>query len=137
MDYLDHVNGLLRDLHRQSTPAQLWAWWLLFVVSAPALPLLRRRLTRTCGVAVAAAAVVTAAAMPFWYAEVGYTRLLGVPHFPVWVLLLAWLYRRRERLRSPPHILWTALVLAATIVVSLALDGANAIRYMLGERAPL
>ena len=130
--------ALVDNLLAQPVPARIWAFWLLFITSAAPLPLLWRNGTRADGLALGAAALLTAASMPYWHALVGYTRILGVAHFPVWVPLLVWLYRRRGRYSSQPrHVRWTVWLTAVTISISLLMDGVNAVRYLLGERGPL
>ena len=110
---------------------------MVVVIIATPLPLLRHGPTRFDGIIAVASALSLAVTMPFWYAEVGYTRILGLPHFVAWVPLLVWLYWRRRDLTAPPRVRWAILVLAATTVVSLGFDGTDAVRYTLGERAPL
>ena len=45
--------------------------------------------------------------------------------------------RDRRHLASPWQVRWAVNVLMLTILVSLAFDYVDAIRYMMGERAPL
>lgn len=135
--YLDRTAALVDNLLAQPAPARIWAFWLLFITSAAPLPLLWRKETRADGLAVGGAALLIAASMPYWHALVGYTRILGIAHFPVWVPLLVWLYRGRKRYSSPRYVRWTVLLTVVTVSISLLLDGANAVRYLLGERGPL
>ena len=136
-DYPDRVAGFIGDVLLQPAWVQLWFLWMVAVVVLAPLPLLRRGTARLDGPAAAGSALFLAAAMPFWHAEVGYTRILGLPHFLAWGPLLAWLWWRRANLASPRRVRWAALVLAATIAVSLAFDGVDAVRYALGERGSL
>lgn len=135
--YVNLAAALVDNLLAQPAPARIWAFWLLFITSAAPLLLLWRKGTRADGLALGGAAVLIAVSMPYWHALVGYTRILGVAHFPVWIPLLVWLYHRRERYSSPRHVRWTVLLTAVTVSISLLLDGANAVRYLLGERGPL
>ncbi len=137
MDYLNYVMAFVGDVFLQPAWVQVWLVWMVVVIIVAPLPLLRGSVTRRDGQVAAASALFLAVVMPFWHAEVGYTRLLGLPHFVAWVPLLAWLYRRRAHFATPPRVRWAVLILAATTIVSLAFDGTDVIRYALGQRAPL
>ena len=136
MNYPIHVMAFVRDGLLQPVWVQLWFLWMTIVIIAVPPPLLWHRKTRLDGLVAAVSAVTLAVLMPYWHAEIGYTRLLGLPHFVVWVPFLAWLYWRRKRLASPPVVRWTVLALVATILVCLAFDTADIIRYWLGDTAP-
>ena len=84
-----------------------------------------------------ASSIVLSILMLLWHAQVGYTRMLGLPHILIWTPLLGYLYSRRKHLASPLQVRWMTMALVSTIVVSLAFDSANVIRYILGERASL
>lgn len=137
MDYLNYVIAFLGDVSLQPNWVQVWFVWMVTIIIVAPFPLLHGSVTRRDGQVAAASALFLALVMPFWHAEVGYTRLLGLPHFVAWVPLLAWLYWRRAHLIASPRVRWAVLILAATTATSLAFDGTDVIRYALGERALL
>lgn len=69
------------------------------------------------------------------YSIVGFVRLLGIVHVVYWTPLAIYLWRRRAQWRVKESLAgkWIAL-LFATIVVSLAFDYTDVVRYLLGER---
>ncbi|MEM8786750.1 MAG: hypothetical protein AAGE76_00655 [Pseudomonadota bacterium] len=114
----------------------LWLNWLLFGAFILPLALLIWRPTRLAAVLTVAASVAGAVAVNWMYGEMGYVRLLGLPHIVLWTPLAVYLWRliRREDVT-----VWAKRVLAVvlgTILISLAFDYTDAIRYALGERTP-
>lgn len=128
---------LIRDVLMLSPVIVYWSGWMFgLVIAAPIVLLLCR--ARWLDVAVVAAtsiAVVTL--MPLWHAQVGYVRLIGLPHIVIWTPLAIYLYHRRRHFVTPGPVRWTMAALMATIVVSLGFDYVDVLRYLLGERAPL
>lgn len=70
------------------------------------------------------------------YSIVGYVRLLGLIHVIFWTPLAIYLWRRRGEWGSREHLAdkWI-LLLFATILLSLAFDYSDLIRYLLGDRS--
>ena len=128
---------LIRDVLMLSPAIVVWSGWMFgLVVIAPVVLLLcRAQWLDLAVVAVASIAVLTL--MPLWHAQVGYVRLIGLPHIVVWTPLAIYLYRRRRHFMAPWPVRWTMAALMATIVVSLGFDYVDTLRYLLGERAPL
>lgn len=134
---IDAVVNFVLDVHAQPVWIQLWVTWMVVViVGAPVV-------MRKCGAArrdyrlVAASTVALIVAVPLWHSHVGYVRLVGLPHLPVWTPLAVYLYCRRNHFSSPRQLRWAVNVFMATIIVSLAFDYVDAVRYLLGERAPV
>ena len=73
----------------------------------------------------------------YMYDQLGYVKLLGLPHILFWTPLAVYLFAtfRKPQLTKAPKII-IALILA-TILISLAFDYTDVIRYALGERTPL
>lgn len=116
---------------------QIWVLWL-FVISFAWLPLLFHGTTRRIGVVVLLTNTAVTISMNWLYAEVGYVRLLGLPHLILWGPLAVYLWRQLRRRRDmPTPLYWLIAVLAASISISLAFDAVDVVRYLLGERAPL
>ena len=134
---MDMIINFISDVLAQPMAVQLWVVWMiaaLFVV--PGL-LLRYESSRREGKVILASSIVLSILMLLWHAQVGYTRMLGLPHILIWMPLLGYLYSRRKHLAFPLQVRRMTTVLVLTIVVSLAFDSANVIRYILGERASL
>ncbi len=79
--------------------------------------------------------LLTFPTMMWLYSQVGYVRLLGLPHVVFWTPLVIYLWRRREKWRVRETIAgkWI-LLLFATMLVSLAFDYTDVARYLLGDR---
>ena len=134
---MDMIINFISDVLAQPMAVQLWVVLMiaaLFVV--PGL-LLRYESSRREGKVILASSIVLSILMLLWHAQVGYTRMLGLPHILIWTPLLGYLYSRRKHLASLLRVRWMTMALVSTIVVSLAFDSANVIRYILGERASL
>jgi hypothetical protein len=115
---------------------QLWLNWLLFGAFILPLTLLIWRPTRLAGIAAIVASVIAAVSMMQMYEHMGYVKLLGLPHIIVWTPLAIYLFRLL-RTDLPNIARGVALVILATLLVSLAFDYTDALRYLLGERTPL
>ena len=114
-----------------------WLYWLLFGAFVLPLTLLVWRQSRIAGVAAIVAAVVAGFGVGWLYDQMGYVKLLGLPHIVAWTPLAIYLFvqiRRDDMPRWPRRIM---VVVLATILVSLAFDYTDAVRYLLGERTPL
>ncbi|MHA7828772.1 MAG: hypothetical protein ACX93P_14550 [Roseovarius sp.] len=113
---------------------RLWVLWLTIVMIAVPLVLLAWRQTRRDGVVILAASVAVVVSMHWLYAQVGFVRLLGLPHVLIWTPLAVYLAMRLREgiIPAPPRIvIWIFL---ASILVSLAFDYTDLLRWLLGER---
>lgn len=73
--------------------------------------------------------------MQILFTKFGFTRILGLAHVLFWTPLAIYLWRNRSK---KPERIWTGryVKLALTVIlISLAFDYADVIRYVLGERA--
>ena len=134
---MDIIINFISDVLAQPVAVQLWVLWMtaaIFVV--PGL-LLRYESARREGKVILASSIVLAVLMLLWYSQVGYTRIIALPHILIWPPLLGYLYSRRNNLASPSHVRRMTTILVLTIVVSLAFDVTDVIRYLLGERASM
>ena len=109
-------------------------WWVNFmgIVLMLAIPFAFVRAEARWAVLVIA---LTFPSMMWLYAQVGYVLLLGLIHVIIWTPYVVYLWMRRDRWRVSETISgkWIAL-LFATMIVSLAFDYTDVIRYALGER---
>lgn len=128
---------LIRDVLMLSPVIVVWSGWMFGLsVIAPVVLMLFPGEWRD-RIVVAAACVAVIVLMPLWHAQVGYVRLVALPHIVIWTPLAIYLYRRRKHFAAPWPVRWTVAALMATIVVSLGFDYVDFMRYLLGERAPL
>jgi len=114
-----------------------WLKWLAFGAFILPLALLIWRQTRIAAVGAIVAGVVGAFATGWLYDQMGYVKLLGLPHIVVWTPLAVYLFillKRQDVSTWPKRII---VVVLATILISLAFDYTDVARYLVGERTPL
>ncbi len=114
-----------------------WLYWLMFGTLVLPLALLIWRPTRVAGLLTVLATVAGGFGVTSMFNSMGYVKLLGLPHVVIWTPLVIWLIvllRGRDMPVWPRRILSLVIL---TILVSLAFDYVDVIRYLLGERAPL
>jgi|TARA_R110002049_G_scaffold10127_2_gene50287 hypothetical protein len=113
------------------------AWWLNWLfIGAFVLPfaLLIWRQSRVVGLVTLLSSFLAAAAVYGLFGQLGYVKLLGLPHVLIWTPLVAYLYRKQGKDYMPVwprRIIWVVMV---TITISLAFDYVDVIRYALGAR---
>jgi hypothetical protein len=120
-------------------PAWIGIWLNWLMIGAVFLPLVLFvwRPTRIAALLSVLAAVGSGLAVFFMYEKMGYVKLLGLPHVILWTPLV-WYYLTLLRRNTVPTIArYVMYVVLATILISLAFDYADLVRYILGERAPL
>lgn len=114
-------------------------WWLNWMlVGAFVLPivLLFWRSSRMAGAAAVVASVLSAFSINWMYGQLGYVKLLGLPHVILWTPLAVYLVTQLRRADMPK---WPRMIMGlvlATILISLAFDYTDVARYLLGERSP-
>lgn len=117
---------------------RLWVLWLNIVVFGSFAILLFSHATWRSAAALLGANLLMVPAMLWLYGQVGFVRLLGLPHVIFWTPLVIFLFhelRTRPEIRTPfRQVLW---VLVASLAVSLVFDISDVVRYLLGERASL
>ncbi|OAN78102.1 hypothetical protein A8B82_10095 [Sulfitobacter sp. EhC04] len=123
-------------LAQQPTWVFLWVNWLF--IGAFVLPavLLIWRASRLTGAVTLSASVLAGLAINWMYGQMGYVKLLGLPHVLFWTPVAIFLVaqaRRPDMPVWPRRIIWVVLV---TILISLAFDYVDVLRYILGERTP-
>jgi uncharacterized membrane protein YeaQ/YmgE (transglycosylase-associated protein family) len=113
-----------------------WLYWLVFGAVVLPLALLIWRQSRIAGLAALVAGVVGGYAVGWLYDRMGYVKLLGLPHIIVWTPLAIYLFYQIRRADMPKWPRWIMIVVLATILISLAFDYVDVLRYLLGERTP-
>jgi len=117
---------------------RLWVLWLnIITIGTLGILLFARSTWREAAVLLATTAVMVSAMM-WLHAQVGFVRLLGLPHLIFWIPLVLWLVTRLRRDPPPPtpqrQALW---LLVVSYCISLAFDAADVARYVAGERASM
>lgn len=128
---MELAGAFLRDI--ASGPAWVGAWvYFMGIVFLLAIPFSFARVEARWALLVMA---LSFPAMIGLYSLVGFVRLLGIVHVVLWTPFALYLWRRRAhwRIRQTLAGKWIAL-LFATVVVSLAFDYTDVVRYTLGER---
>ncbi|MEM7523208.1 MAG: hypothetical protein AAF360_05500 [Pseudomonadota bacterium] len=120
-------------------PTWVGIWLNVLLLGAFILPisLLIWKQTRLAGLIIPVVSVASALATGQLYEMVGYVKLLGLPHIIFWTPLMFYLvslWRKDDLPKAPKAILSASM---ATIVISLAFDYVDLLRYVLGERTPL
>jgi hypothetical protein len=116
---------------------KVWFYWLAFAVFLLPEVLLVWRQTRVAAVVSIAGNLFNAIAVPWMYGQLGYVKLLGLPHIIVWTPLAWYLYHLVKREDMPAWPRRIMLVVLLTLIGSLVFDYADVARYVLGERAAM
>ncbi|MGJ8616764.1 MAG: hypothetical protein ACSHWS_07960 [Sulfitobacter sp.] len=115
----------------------IWLNWLFFGAFILPVALLIWRQSRLAAVLTVGVGVLAGAAVYFLYEQLGYVKLLGLPHVILWTPLAYYLFQQIKRPDMPDwprRIIWVVLI---TLLISLAFDYVDVIRYLLGNRTPL
>lgn len=119
-------------------PQWVQIWLNILLLGAFVLPavLLIWRQTRVAGIVSLVVSATAAYGVVWLYDRMGYVKLLGLPHLFLWTPLVIYLIGqfRRDDLPQIPRVLLGAVI--ATLLISLAFDFSDVIRYILGERMP-
>jgi hypothetical protein len=117
---------------------KIWLLWLMPVLVLAPLILLVSRSTRRAGLFTIIAHIPVFIIVPEMYDQMGYVRLLGLPHLIFWIPLVIYLILRVYRgtpIETPYR--QVLYVLIGTLLICLAFDAQDVVRYLLGETDPL
>ena len=120
-------------------PAWVGIWLNIMLLGAIVLPLTLFiwKSTRLTALFTLIAGVVGVVGVMAMYQQLGYVKLLGLPHIVAWtplVIYLVYKLRSTDIGRASRIIIGIAI---ATITTSLAFDYVDVLRYLAGERMPL
>lgn len=116
---------------------QIWVNVMGIILIGSLIVFLFSKTTRRDALILLLANIANIALMQWMYAELGYVRLLGLPHVLFWTPLAVYFF---IRLKNPAihapfrQVMW---ILLLTMVISLGFDYADVVRYLLGETAPM
>lgn len=117
-------------------PAWVGIWLNLLLLGAFVLPitLLFWRASRMAGFWSLVAALLSGLGVTWMFNQLGYVKLLGLPHLLFWGPLLVYLWRQIKRPDMPVWPRRIIFVVMTVIAISLAFDTVDVLRYLLGER---
>ncbi len=116
---------------------QIWVMWLAIITFAALGAFLVQRKTWLYAAAVAAATAANFVVMNWLYGQVGYVRLLGLPHVLFWTPLAVYVWLGLRAGAITGWVRWVAIVLVISLIASLAFDYVDVARWVLGDRASL
>lgn len=120
-------------------PQWVQIWLNVLLLGAFILPLsfLIWRQSRVAGIVTLMASVLAAVSITWMYGQLGYVKLLGLPHIVLWTPLAIYLWRQIRRADMPAWPRRLMSVSLAIIVISLMFDYVDVARWVLGEREPV
>ena len=127
---MDFADALVRQ------PAWV-GWWLNWlVIGAFGLPLvlLFWHQSRKAGFLSLLASVIAGLLIYLMSVQMGYVKLLGLPHILLWVPLLFYLNAQQKREDMPWVPRRIMHVIMVTLLISLAFDTIATMQYLLGDR---
>ena len=113
---------------------RLWLVWFLFGVLVLPFALLIWKQSRIVVLAAIITDIPAGLGTAWIYQHMGYVKLLGLAHIFFWTPLAVYLYMQLKRSDLPQWPRWIITVVLVTLVISLAFDYTDALRYLLGER---
>ena len=120
-------------------PAWIGMWLRVLLLCAFILPvsLVIWKQTRLAGIVTPVASFASTFFTGMLYNQVGYVKLLGLPHIVFWTPLIFILFTvwRKPDLPKIPKVILS--VVMGAILISLAFDYVDLLRYLLGDRTPL
>jgi hypothetical protein len=124
---------LAQSIAQQPQWVQYWLYILIFGIVALPLTLLIWKQTRLTAVITIAASVIAGLGVSSLYDQLGYVKLLGLPHIILWTPLALYLYGQIKREDMPAWPKRIMMVVLAVFVVSLVFDYVDLVRYVLGD----
>ena len=121
----------------QPTWVGIWLNVLLLGAFIMPLALFIWRETRLTALITLIASILAAVPVNVMYTQMGYVKLLGLPHLFLWGPLVFYYlaqFRGTDLAIWPRRIMWFILLV---IAISLAFDVFDVLRYILGDRTPM
>ena len=119
-------------------PAWVGIWLNVLFLCAFALPLslFIWRASRIAAVATLLANIANFVSINWLYSQLGYVKLLGLPHVLFWtpVVILYLFQMRRDDMGVWPRRIM--IIILISIIISLAFDYVDTARYLMGETTP-
>lgn len=115
----------------------IWINILVFGAFVAPLVLLIWKPSRKAGIVTFVASVLAGFGVNYMFEIMGYVRLLGLPHLIIWVPTVVFLIMQQasgDMPTWPRRVIW---FIVAILCISLAFDFIDAVRWIMGERAPI
>jgi hypothetical protein len=129
----------LTDAMSEFGPSWLQVWMPLLMLGgfiAPLVLLIWGK-SRMIGAIAFVTSIIAAFAIDYMYKQMGYVKLLGLPHVILWTPLIIFLILKKSRADLP---VWPARIITFMIVIigiSLVFDYVDVIRYFMGNTLAL
>ncbi len=119
-------------------PQWVQLWLNVLVVGTLGLPaaLLIWSKTRVIGLMTLTIVLAAGFSVLWLYDRMGYVKLLGLPHVLLWTPLVIYQIGQFQRRDLPPLPKLLLGCVIATMLISLAFDYTDVLRYIMGERIP-
>lgn len=114
---------------------QYWLYVVILGIVVLPLTLLIWKQTRLTALITIAASILAGLGVSKLYDQLGYVKLLGLPHIILWTPLVWYLWRQIKRKDMPEWPRRIMTLVLAVFVASLVFDYVDVARYVLGERA--
>ena len=114
---------------------QYWLYVVILGIVVLPLTLLMWKQTRLTALITVAASILAGVGVSKLYDQLGYVKLLGLPHVILWTPLVWYLWRQIKRNDMPEWPRRIMMLVLAVFVASLVFDYVDVARYVLGERA--
>ncbi|SMX44394.1 hypothetical protein [Octadecabacter ascidiaceicola] len=121
----------------QAAWLNIWLPILMFGSMILPVVLLIWKPSRLAGLAGIAAGLLSFAAISWMYEQLGYVKLLGLPHVLFYTPVVIYFISRLRSGLLPKYAVWIMSASLVIILISLAFDYTDVARYFLGERTPL
>jgi hypothetical protein len=120
----------------QAAWLNIWLPILMFGSMLLPVALLIWKPSRIAGVAAIIAGLLSFFAISWMYEQLGYVKLLGLPHVLFYTPVVIYFISRLRSGLLPKCAAWIMSASLIIILISLAFDYADVARYFLGERTP-
>ena len=114
---------------------QYWLYVVILGIVVLPLTLLIWKQTRLTAFITVAASILAGVGVSKLYDQLGYVKLLGLPHVILWTPLVWYLWRQIKRNDMPEWPRRIMMLVLAVFVASLVFDYVDVARYLVGERA--
>ena len=121
----------------QAAWLNVWLPILMFGSLILPLALLIWKSSRIAGLAAIAAGLLSFVAISWMYEQLGYVKLLGLPHVLFYTPVVIYFISRLRGGKLPKIARWLMMASLVIILISLAFDYTDVARYILGNRTPL
>jgi hypothetical protein len=125
------------EMANQAAWLDVWLPILMFGSFILPLALLVWKPSRIAGLAAIAAGLLSFVAISWMFEQLGYVKLLGLPHVLFYTPIIIYFISRLRSGELPKVARWMMMASLVIILISLAFDYTDVAPYILGNRTPL